>query len=68
MSSPRDLITEIERQLPTVDLSVVSRSSADDIYEAFVFSLVVSLAQARGAAVSFVDHVGRQTKELTSTT
>ena len=64
MSDVEKLLVEIARLLETRRISYRSASDAWDVYEGFVFSLVVATASRHGAKVSYRDVFGNPTKDL----
>jgi hypothetical protein len=58
------LIEEIESLLSGVRLPYTSASRGDDVYEGYVFSLVVATALERGAGVHYVTSTGIRTNDL----
>ncbi|MCC3314883.1 hypothetical protein [Nocardia africana] len=63
-SALAQLISEIRTCLGTEDISYKSSSAPPDVYEGFVFSLVVSTASRHGATVRYEDVHGIETDQL----
>lgn len=64
MTLPVDLLAELRSLLGTASTSYSSASQTCDLYEGFLFALVVSTARDRGARVTFEDVHGRPTTDL----
>lgn len=64
MSQVDDIIREMQSRLASSSVSYSSDSAANDIYEGFVFALVVDTAAALGARVHYEDVHGHRTNDL----
>lgn len=64
MSVPPQLLTELRSLLGTAHTSYGNASEPHDLYEGFVFALVVSTARAHGARVTYEDVHGKPTTNL----
>jgi hypothetical protein len=64
LSTIDDLIREIRGLLRTESVSYDSASKPPDIYEGFVFSLIVATASRHGATVTYEDVHGTKTRVL----
>jgi hypothetical protein len=64
MTDVRNLLDEVRRLLRTRNVSYTSASAAHDVYEAFVLSLIVGVAQRSGASVEFRTARGQPTTSL----
>jgi hypothetical protein len=63
MSRVDDLLNELRTHLRAA-VSYSTASKANDVYEGFLFSLVVATARKSGAAVHYKDRVGNKTHSL----
>lgn len=64
MSEVDDLLRELRTNLTPDSVSYTSASAANDVYEAFVFSLAIDTATAGGATVYYEDVRGNRTRDL----
>jgi len=59
------LLQEIQTAISTViGPNIGSFSSASDLFEAYIFSVVLSAARAEGASIAFRDVYGRAAQRL----
>jgi len=66
MTSPTDLLAQIEGTLQlAVSPSIRTEASASDVFEAYVFSIVIEAARAEGAIVNVRDVFGQVPTILT---
>jgi hypothetical protein len=59
-----DLLRELRNHLRAA-VSYTTASAANDVYEGFLFSLVVATARRYGAVIRYEDVMGRKTRSLT---
>lgn len=64
MSVSPGLLTELRSLLAVASMSYSTASEPNDLYEGFLFALVVSTARDRGARVTFQDVHGRPAADL----
>jgi len=64
MSRVDDILHELRDRLVSNSISYTSASAANDVYEGFVFALVVDTAAGLGAQVFYEDVHGRRTGDL----
>jgi hypothetical protein len=64
VSKSSDLLAEFQNLLNTNRISYTSASAAWDVYEGFVFSMVVATASRHGATVRYEDVKGAQVSDL----
>jgi hypothetical protein len=66
MASRQDLIDEIQATLgPSISAQIASASAANDIFEAYIWALLVDAARNEGAGLSFRDFAGNSVPSLT---
>lgn len=58
------LVEEIESLISGIQLPYTSSSRGDDVYEGYVFSLIVATARERGADVHYATSSGLRTSDL----
>jgi hypothetical protein len=59
MSIINDILRDIRTALSLVSTTRLSSSNASDIFEAYVFSLLIEAAENEGGDISFMDVNGR---------
>ncbi|MGW0885184.1 hypothetical protein [Streptomyces sp. NPDC002671] len=64
MSTVDHLVNEIKNLLETGAVSYDSASKPSDVYEGFIFSLIVAAASRHGATVTYEDVYGAKTSSL----
>lgn len=64
MADSSNLLNEIDTLLGGVNVSYTSASATNDLYEGFVFALVIQAAKAAGASVTYETVHGAPTSDL----
>ena len=64
MSIINDILRDIRTVLSSVSTTCITNSNASDIFEAYIFSLLIEAAENEGGEISFIDVNGRVTSDL----
>lgn len=64
MTRAKQLLAEIQALLPTLDTSYSDSSAANDLYEGFVFSILVRAAESAGGDVRYLNQEEAAATEL----
>ena len=65
MTIPKDLLSEIETALgPVISPSLTSASNVSDLFEAYIFSVILNAASTEGAKITYRDINGNDPKKF----